>query len=39
VEKLNERDHLKYLGTDEIIILKWILTRMGGFGLDGSGQG
>ena len=37
LENLKESNHLKDLCTDKRMILKWILTRMGGCQLDSSG--
>ena len=36
---LKERDHLKDLGTDGRIIVKWILNRMGRHIMNSSGFG
>jgi hypothetical protein len=36
-ERQKERDHYEYLEVGGKIILKWILDRMGWYGLDSSG--
>jgi hypothetical protein len=39
VGKHKGKNHFKNLNVDGAIILKWMLTRLGGCGLDSSGLG